>query len=193
MTGVQTCALPICEPRPDWLKAEIEFVKGAHDRRLPVIGVCLGHQIIAAALGGTVEKMDQPEVGFFDINILPDGQTDNVLAGIAWTFPAFQAHADQVTALPADAVHLAGSQRCKIQAFRAGLRTYAFQHHFEADRSIIDDLIRANPEDLHRAGFTEQEIAQQVEQKYDTFARLSDRLCVNLATLVAMVGRKHVI
>jgi len=181
------------EDRPEWLEREIDFVRGAHERQLPVIGVCLGCQIIAAALGGIVERMDQPEVGFFDLNILPAGQTDNVLAGIAWKHPAFQAHDDQVTAPPDGAVLLAGSQRCKVQAFKVGVRTYAFQHHFGADRPIIEDLLKANPESLHRSGFTEQEVREQTERDYDTFARLSDRLCVNLATLVAMVGRKHVI
>lgn len=189
--GPQSLADP--DARPEWMDREIEFLRGAHERQLPVIGVCLGHQLVGAALGAEVVRMEQPEVGFHTISLTPPGQTDNVLAGLAWDSYQFCHHSDEVAQAPPGATVLATSEQCKVQAFRAGMRTYAFQFHFEAAREMVTDLTQSDADALHKAGATVEEIERQVEERYASFARLADRLCINLATLVAVVGRKHVL
>lgn len=165
-----------------WLANEREYLKDAHERSLPVVCLCLGAEILAEALGGTVEKMEKKEVGLHEVTILPDGHTDTILTGIAWKSPQFQWHEYGITKLPDGATHLAKSELCEYQAFRAGMRTYGFQYHFEADRSMIDSFVEQSRGDLHSAGVTSEEFARQLDEQYEMFARLADRLCLNIAT-----------
>lgn len=180
--------------RPAWMDAEIAFLKRAHELELPVVGICLGHQLIAAALGGEVRTMDRPEVGFHGIQINPAGQTETILAGIPWSARFYCHHNDHVAKLPPGALALASSKAAPVQAFKAGVRTYAFQHHFEADRDMIIGFARTSQDELQRAGIDESAITRQVQEHYDAFARLADRLCLNIATyLFPPVGMKQVI
>ncbi|MBL0927151.1 MAG: type 1 glutamine amidotransferase [Phycisphaerales bacterium] len=165
-----------------WIQREMDYLKGAHDRQLPVLGVCLGHQLLAKALGGDVQKMEKPEMGFVDVDLTAAGQTDTMLSGIAWTSPQFQSHFYGVTALPPGATLLATSRTCKVQAFRAGLRSYGFQYHFEADRQMIIEMSSDAATDMHRGGVTKADLFKQTEAHYEMFGRLADRLCLNIAT-----------
>jgi len=172
-----------------WLVQEMDLLRQAHEAQLPVVGVCLGAQLIAAALGGRVEKMETPEIGFVDVELTPAGQTDVVLAGLAWTSPQFSHHSREVVELPEGAAPLASSQRCRTQAFRVGLRTYAFQFHFEADAGMVRQLLRSAPEQMRKAGLLEEDIDRQLERSYATFERLAQRLCENIAELLTPAAR----
>ncbi|MEM1184318.1 MAG: type 1 glutamine amidotransferase [Planctomycetota bacterium] len=165
-----------------WMQAEIAFVAKAHAAQLPVVGVCLGAQVIAKALGGEVEPMDTPEVGFAPVNIVGPGQTDRITAGIRWSSPQFHTHAQQITRLPDGAALLASSEACKVQAFYAGIRTFGFQYHFELDRKQIDTLFEADAAFFDKAGVTRDQLSVQADEHYATYARLGDRLCVNIAS-----------
>lgn len=170
-----------------WMAGEMAYLKGAHERQLPVIGVCLGHQMLAAALGGEVGPIDPgqgPEMGFLPVEIGVAGHTDAVLAGIAWRSMQFQSHGREVKKLPAGAVALSSSARCKVQSFRAGLRSYGFQYHFEVDRAGVEKHVRADGECMAKAGLSVEEALRQADAHYPSFARLADRLCLNLATVL---------
>jgi GMP synthase-like glutamine amidotransferase len=176
-----------------WMAQELEFIKAAHLRELPVIGVCLGHQMIAHALGGTVGSMDKPEIGFTRVKLSPPGQTETIMGGIGWDVPQYQSHGQEVKTLPPGAMPFASSTACKIQAFKAGIRTYGFQYHFELDRAAIDQYVAADAQDMAKVGLTAAEITTQAQQHYEMFARSADRLCVNLATMLFPVARRHVV
>ncbi len=171
-----------------WMEAECEMIRSAHERELPIVGVCLGSQIIAHALGGTVEPMDKPEIGFPEVNINPAGQIESLLTGIAWTIPQFSHHSSEITELPEGGVLLASSERCANQAYRVGPRTYGFQYHFECDRPMVADLIRAYPKSLQQAGLTEIDCNKEADERYQFFARQADRLCVNIAMYLMPAG-----
>lgn len=168
-----------------WMEPEMAFIRGAHARSIPVIGICLGHQLIAAALGGKVTKMAAPEVGMAEVNIGPAGHTDPILAGIAWRSPQFESHSYEVSELPPDGVALASSKGCRVQAMRVGMRTYGFQYHFELDREGCNAyMAEEGPEVCAAAGVTMDSYRQSMDKQYEMFARLADRLCVNMATML---------
>ncbi|MDX2114328.1 MAG: type 1 glutamine amidotransferase [Planctomycetota bacterium] len=181
--------------REAWLEKEVGFLKEAMRIDLPVIGVCLGAQLIAAALGGTVGPMEAgPEAGFDDVTMQPAGHVDPILAGIAWKSPQFHIHNDEVKGVPPGATLLASSRRCPVQAFRAGFRTYAFQYHFECDREMVVEMAGENRLMLGKAGLNPEEVARQCDRNYQMYARLGDRLCMNIVTYLfprvgAAVGR----
>lgn len=173
-----------------WLAEEEAFIKLAHDHQLPVIGICLGAQLIAKALGGDVGPMDKPEVGFHRVLLNPIGQIDTVLAGVPWDCPQFCSHGHEVKKLPAGATLLASSASCKVQAFRAGLRTFAFQYHFECDRPAIEQYCGGGCELTAKAGLTMEHLMQQADRDYGMYARVAERLCVNLATYAFPLQRR---
>ncbi len=171
------------EPHP-WMEQEKELIRAAHERQLPVIGICLGQQLIAQALGGEVARMETPEVGFHDLSLTFAGQTETILAGIPWESPQFFSHGYAVTKAPPEAAVLAKTALSPNAVFRVGLRTFGFGHHFEADRPIAEAIAGDAPELMQRAGVGRDELARQLDAHYEMFARTGDRLCVNIASWV---------
>lgn len=174
-----------------WMQREVELIRAAHARELPVIGICLGAQMIAHALGGKVEaRADKPAIGMFGMSLTPAGQTDTLLAGIAWNSPQALACGQQVTQLPPGAALLGSTANTKNAMFRVGMRTFASVPHFECDRAMLEEMYKRSEGELAAAGVSMQEIQAQIERDYPAFARLSDRLCVNLATFAFPVLKK---
>lgn len=167
-----------------WMQREMDFLRLAHEHNLPVIGICLGAQLLAAALGGRVEAMQAMEIGMVDVSLTEHGQTDIIHAGVPWMCPAFEKHKQHVAELPPGATLLASSEQCTVQAFRAGMRTYGFQHHLECDRSMIDGLMADARLELHSVGLTTDEFAKQLDADYERFSRMADRICLNIATFL---------
>lgn len=115
----------------------------------PVLGICLGSQLLARAYGGENHLGTAPEFGWVDVSLTEAGRTDPVLSQVPGTFPIFQWHSDTFT-LPPDAVHLAQSPVARHQAFRIGRATYGTQFHFEASRSVVRDWSQTFPEVIER-------------------------------------------
>jgi GMP synthase (glutamine-hydrolysing) len=165
-----------------WIEPELAYIKAAHGSGKPVVGVCLGAQLIAAALGGKVAAMAGPEVGWKPVKLAFPGQTDVVLQGIPWDTMQFHLHGQEVTAMPPDSTPLAGSRACKLQAFRVGTTTYGFQYHFEWDRATIAAM--AKDALVAKAGEKPEPIIAQCDAHFDAYRRLGDRLSQNMATLL---------
>jgi GMP synthase (glutamine-hydrolysing) len=169
------------DPHP-WMHKELEFLKAAHDAQLPLFGICLGHQMIAKALGGEVGKMDTPEAGFCPVDIQVPGQTHPILAGVPWRHHQFQTHAQEVKALPDGATTLMSSDACKVQAFTAGVRTFAFQFHMELDRPAIDTFLKEQAGLFTNAHLDANAVSAQADKHYEMFARASNTLALNITT-----------
>ncbi len=171
-----------------WLADEMAYIKRVHEAGKPMVGVCLGAQLIAAALGGEVKAMPKAEVGWHPIKLAFPGTTDPLLAGTPWTSVQFHLHGQEVTKLPPDGVPLAGSALCKQQAFRVGLTTYAFQYHFEWNTVDLSAVLR-DPF-IGKTGHDSQMIAKDIATHYDTYRRLGDRLSENIAELLFPIDKR---
>ena len=166
-----------------WMAGEIELIKQAHERGIAVLGVCLGAQLVAVALGGEVGRMDTPELGMANTTLSFFGSNDPVLTGLPWNHPMMHAHGCEVTKAPPGGTPapLASSKGCKVQAFRVGLTTYGFQYHFEWTKERCNDIIDHNAKWIEAMGATADELKQGVEEQYDRYRHLGDRLCKTLA------------
>ncbi len=117
------------------LETEITAISRALDADLPVLGICLGAQLLAHVLGADVGPLPQPEIGWYPLSPTNETEKDPVLGSLAQTSPIFQWHGHGFD-LPRDAVHLASTPNCPNQAFRYG-NAYGFQFHLEMDRALI--------------------------------------------------------
>ncbi|WP_430783256.1 type 1 glutamine amidotransferase [Actinoplanes sp. G11-F43] len=125
--------LPDADDDHPWLAAERELARACVAGGVPLLGVCLGAQLLAAALGGTVTgDHGEPERGACEVTLLPEAAGDPLFGALPGRFPVLQNHRDQITGLPAGAVRLAESPACPVQAFRAGARAWGVQFHPEA-------------------------------------------------------------
>jgi GMP synthase (glutamine-hydrolysing) len=122
----------------------------------PVLGICLGGQVLARAFGAENHLGVAPEFGWIDVTLTDAGMDDPVLSVLPVQFPIFQWHSDTFT-LPNGAVHLASNATAPHQAFRIGRATYGTQFHFEASRPVVQDWTRAFPDVIDRIapGWTE--------------------------------------
>ena len=178
-----------------YLTDEMNLIKQAHQAKLPILGICLGAQLIACALGGQVQAMDQPEVGFAPIQLTFPGTTDPLHIGIPWTSSQFHLHGQHVSQLPPDAVALASSKACQIQAFKVGQTTYAFQYHFEWTREDLNIALADNADWLAQHGLSLETIRQNFDESVAGYLHLGDRLCNTLASILFPIDRrmKHTI
>jgi len=176
--------------RYPWLPAEMEYLKRAHDAGLPIVGLCLGAQLIAASLGGEVGAMDVPEAGWRPVKLNFPGTTDPVFTGLPWRSLQMHLHGQEVKRLPGGAVGLASSPACKVQAFRAGARTYGFQYHFEWTVAEIDAL--AHEPMFERGGVPALHLREETRANYGLYRRLAERLCHNIATYLLPLDKRRV-
>ncbi len=124
-----------------YLKRELEIICDAAARGIPMLGICLGAQLIAKALGARVYRNPVKEIGWYPIAWRPETATDPLLHNCAGETTVFQWHGETFD-LPAGAVWLASSDACAHQAFRAGQGIYGFQFHLEVTPEMIADWVQ---------------------------------------------------
>jgi GMP synthase-like glutamine amidotransferase len=120
------------------LRAEIDLLAATVDADVPVLGVCLGAQLLAHALGAEVLSGRATEVGLGNVTLTPAGERDPVLGGAGRRLPVLHWH-DDTFVLPAGAELLASSDQCVNQAFRVG-RAYGLQFHVELDLALAKTM-----------------------------------------------------
>jgi GMP synthase-like glutamine amidotransferase len=130
------------EAEHSWLRAEKAAIREAVlERKLPFLGICLGHQLLADALGGKVGPAEQHEIGVFEIALNEAGQRHPLLADLAPTAPVLQWHRAEVKQAPPGAAILASSTRCPIQAIALGERVLGLQGHVEVGAATIEEWL----------------------------------------------------
>lgn len=137
--------------RYPYLRDEIALIEAALKADKPVLGVCLGSQLLAAALGAEVRRGAEREIGWFPVRPSDAASEDRLLRGLPREFVAAHWHSD-VFDLPRGAVALAASDRTAVQAYRYGEKAYGLLFHAEMTQEILGALVAEFGEGLKRVG-----------------------------------------
>ena len=124
-----------------WLVGEKEFLRKVIERGMPVLGVCLGGQLICSALGGQVAKNRQKEIGWHPVTFTAEAASSPIFARFPPQAPAFHWHGDTFS-IPSGAVRLAASDGCDNQAFQYGRHVVALQFHWDYSQQSVETMIR---------------------------------------------------
>jgi GMP synthase-like glutamine amidotransferase len=165
-----------------WLAAEKRLIADALDAGRAVLGVCLGSQLLAAALGAEVRKNPEREIGWFPVEPAPGAAASSWAPLFAAPFEALHWHGETF-ALPPGAVHLARSAACENQAFAVGQRALGLQFHLEMAADGVRALAASCPDDLAPGRFVQSE--REMLREPGRFAGATARLRAVLDRLAA--------
>jgi GMP synthase-like glutamine amidotransferase len=173
------------EDKHPWLRAQKELLAGLVEGGTPTLGVCLGAQILAAAAGAAPRRLPEPEIGWLDVELTPEGSADPLLSSLPERFTAFQWHSYEFPP-PPGAASLATSPAC-LQAFRAGDAAWAIQFHPEVTQAEADQWTRdyRNDEDAVRIGLDPERLSAETATRISEWNELGRGLAERFADLVA--------
>jgi GMP synthase-like glutamine amidotransferase len=163
------------ETEHPWLRTEKTMLEEALDRGVPVLGVCLGAQLVAGAAGARVGKAERPEIGWHPVELT--GEPDPLFDGLPQRFEAFEWHSYQFD-LPPGAAPLARNA-VGLQAYRAGERAWGVQFHAEVTGPTVDGWIERyrDDDDLREAGVDLEAVARESREKIGAWNALGAELC----------------
>ena len=128
------------EKKHPWLVAEKATIREAVvERKLPYLGFCLGHQLLADALGGKVGISNSPEIGVLDVEITKQGADSPFLQNLPAKQKCLQWHSAEVKREPENAKVLASTDACAIQAMSIGTHALSVQYHMEITPTTVTD------------------------------------------------------
>ncbi len=160
--------------RHPWLRDEMRLIEDAMKSNLPVLGVCLGAQILAAALGAKVDRNPNgKEIGWYPIKLDDCAEHDRLMRDLPATMTPFHWHGD-IFDLPPGAVSLASSEKTPCQAFRHGDKAYGFQFHFEVTREGVAAMADAFAKELNRENIAADRMIAQAAELMPSLANVSD-------------------
>ena len=156
-----------------WLVAEKRAIREWVAAGRPFLGVCLGHQLLASAMGGRVGPGAAPEVGIMPVELTGAGRADPLFRGLPETKTCLQWHGAAVLEPPPGTQVLARSPVCPVQAMRVGDCAYGLQYHVEATKDTVAEW----------GCVPEYESALEAVQGKGALARFRDETARHLAVL----------
>ena len=172
------------EERHGWIAEEKALLRELLAQEAPLLGLCLGGQLVAEAAGAEARRASEPEIGWHRVEITPEGADDALIGPLAPAFEAFQWHSYEFS-LPPGAVPLARSEIC-LQGARIGERAWALQFHPEVSRADalhwVEDF-ESDP-DAVRIGVEPAVLGRETEAKIGAFNQLGQELCLRWLQVV---------
>lgn len=173
------------QPKYAYLEPEAAYLAEAVEQGVPVLGVCLGHQLLAHALGGEVVKAETPELGWLSVTLTDGGQSDPLFEGVGAQPVYLQYHFDEVVRLPEGAVRLAQSEIAPNQSFRMGDRpVWGIQFHPEYPPEYAEAIFRKYRTQLEGKG---RDVAAMIATGYEVFGEQNERLFENFCRVVGSI------
>jgi GMP synthase (glutamine-hydrolysing) len=148
-----------------FLRWEKRIIRAAIDEAVPVLGICLGAQLIAATLGSAIYQGRVKEIGWSSISMTPHGQVDSLLGYLPENATVFQWHGDGFD-LPCGAIRLASSSNYENQAFSLGKTIYGLQFHLEVTPRMIERWMDERSRDLAQAPYVVADKIRADTQSY---------------------------
>jgi GMP synthase-like glutamine amidotransferase len=155
-----------------FLRLEDLFIKEAVQRGKRILGICLGAQLIAKALGAKVYKAPRKEIGWYDMALTEEGARDPLFSFLPKNFPVFQWHGDTFD-LPSAGKLMATSAPVRNQAFRYGENAYGLQFHLEVVETMVQEWMKEYEEEFTRGGpprFSKDEILSDTRKKWREYS-----------------------
>jgi GMP synthase (glutamine-hydrolysing) len=170
------------EATTPWIANEIAVLEHALARRMPILGVCFGAQLLARAAGGRVYRSPVTEIGWYQVDMAPEAASDPVLGGLGPRPHVFQSHYDTFD-LPSSATVL-GRTGELTEAFRIGDRAWAVQFHIEANPSLVYSWLAAYKDAMLKADVDIDELRQFTASYWGEYRQLSWNVATGFASQV---------
>jgi GMP synthase (glutamine-hydrolysing) len=155
-----------------YLRDEMRLIEAALKENKPILGVCLGSQLLAAILGAKVYRAASREIGWYPVRLTDSARDDRLLRGVATEFVAAHWHSD-VFDLPAGATALASSEKTPLQAYRYGEKAYGFLFHAEMTEEILTALVVEFGDGLKRVGLDGEAILAETPRHLPQLGQIS--------------------
>ena len=126
------------EEKYPFLREEKRFIREGVTRNIPILGICLGAQLLAASVGACVRKNEHSEIGWMSVDLTEEGKKSTIFKGVSSPVSIFQWHGDAFE-IPPNAKHLAYSSLCRNQAFGIDERFFGLQFHIEVNAEIAEE------------------------------------------------------
>jgi GMP synthase (glutamine-hydrolysing) len=175
------------EDRFPHLPGEIRLIRRALEEELPILGVCLGSQLLAAALGARVYPSGRKEIGWHEVRLRGEARSDPLFGGVEERFTPFHWHGD-IFDLPRGAAALASSRMTELQAFRSGSQAYGLLFHLEVGGPSVREMVAAFEVELAAAGLPSGPILEGLAIHAASVDRIGRRVFDRWADLVAARG-----
>ena len=178
------------------LETEIGLIGDAIERGMPVLGICLGAQLIARALGAHVGPNGEKEIGWYEVRPTTDAEQDPLMRHFRESEQIFQWHGDTFE-IPRGAVHLAWSQSCANQAFRYEDNVYGLQFHLEVDERLIERWLHVPHHQAEIAALggrvDPDRVREQTASNIARSKRLADSVFASFVEVIGKPRRRHVL
>ena len=174
-----------------WLAGVMDCLRASHESGIPVLGICLGSQVLGRAMGGRVDAMPSgPRIGWAETMLTVTGREDPLHRGLPWRMSNFHWNRDCLVELPPGAqVHSTGPSE-DIQCWSLGLRTYGIQNHPEIAREQVGAWAADDAELLGERGISPDVLEEESDARFAEFTRLTDRLFESIALLLMPIDRR---
>jgi GMP synthase-like glutamine amidotransferase len=160
------------------------FIGALVEQEIPLLGICLGGQLLSVTTGGVVTSNSNGEKGTCAIMLTGEGGADPLFRGVGRAFISFQWHNDSFS-IPEQGIRLAFTETCHNQAFRVGARAWGLQFHPEVSREIVREWSSWTPETAAR---TEEFVAAFQEREND-YRAVSRQLVENFVEIAGLISR----